>query len=272
MRGRVVVSMTTIPSRIGLIDSVIDALLGQTYRDIDLRLYIPLACHRTGGGYEVPDRLAARAREDARFTIRRIATDYGPATKLLGAYEDLSARDCPPTACVITVDDDILLESHAIEELIEASGRYPGEALGFMGVSGDEFVHAEQLSAHGLPHATPSVLGGYRSVLYPLQILDHSLFEDYAGVKARCPTFLDDDHLFAWNLARRGITRRVLATRHPGPDHGLNIRFLNLPEALSGGPNGGAAVMRSHRCLAEYYRFRGWAADAVSDALRAKNR
>lgn len=272
MRAKVVVSMTTIPSRVGLIDSVIDALLEQSYRDIDFRLYIPVACRRTGGRYEVPDQLAARASEDARFTIRRIATDYGPATKLLGACEDLSSPDCSLTTCVITVDDDILLESHAIEELVEASGRYPGEALGFMGVSGDRFVHAEQLSAHGLPHATPSVLGGYRSVLYPFQILDDSLFEDYARVQARCPPFLDDDHLFAWNLARRGITRRVLATRHPGPEHGLNIRFLNLPDALSGGPDGGAAVMRSHRCLAEYYRCRGWGSYAVSDALRAKNR
>jgi hypothetical protein len=258
MSASVVVSMTTIPSRVGLIDGVIEALLDQTHRDIDFRLYIPVACDRTGRGYDVPDRLAARAMEDARFRIRRIATDYGPATKLLAAYEELSSRDCSLTACVITVDDDILLESHAIEELAEASSRYPGEALGFMGVSGDEFVHAEQLSANGLRHATPSVLGGYRSVLYPLQILDDSLFEDYAGVRARCRTFLDDDHLFAWNLARRGITRRVLATRHPGPEHGLNIRFLNLPDAVSKGPDRGAAVMRSHRCLVEYYRCRGW--------------
>jgi hypothetical protein len=221
-------------------------------------LYIPIACHRTGCGYEVPDRLTARTKSDSRFTIRPIATDYGPATKLVGPYEDLKQRAWSEKACVITVDDDVVLERHAIEELVEASARYPDEALGFMGVSGNDFVHAEQLSARGLPHATPSILGGYRSILYPLRILDDTLVEDYDAVRADCPTFLDDDHLFAWNLARRGITRRVIATRHSGPNRAFNFRLLDLPDAITHGPDDGAAVLRSHRSLIEYYRARRW--------------
>jgi hypothetical protein len=254
----VIVSMTTIPSRIGLIDPVIGALLAQTHVDFELRLYIPITCGRTGLRYEIPDWLTARTHDDRRFTIRRLATDYGPATKLLGPQMDLAEDGASEETCVITVDDDVLLDPHAIEELVEGSARYPDEALGFMGVSAEEFIHAEQLAAEGLQHATPSILGGYRSILYPLRVLDGSLIEDYEGVRALCPTFLDDDRLFGWNLARRGVTRRVIATRHPGRDFTLNCRLLELPEAITFGPDGGAAVMESRRFLSDYYTGNGW--------------
>jgi hypothetical protein len=250
--------MTTIPSRIGLIDPVIGALLAQTHVDFELRLYIPITYARTGLRYDVPDRLTARTHDDRRFTIRRLATDYGPATKLLGPLTDLAGRGASDESCVIIVDDDVLLDPHAIEELVEGSARYPDEALGFMGVSAEEFIHAEQLAAEGRQHATPSILGGYRSVLYPLRVLDRSLIEDYEGVRALCPTFLDDDRLFSWNLARRGVTRRVIATRHPGPNFGLNCRLLEFPEAITSGPDGGTAVMESRRFLSDYYISKRW--------------
>jgi hypothetical protein len=251
----VIVSMTTIPSRIGLIEPVIESLLAQTYRDFELRLYIPTMCSRTGGRYELPEPLVTRTRDDPRFTIRLLDRDYGPATKLLGPLEDgLSGQD----ACVITVDDDVLLEEHAIEELVEASQLYPDDALGFMGVSAEDYIHAEQLAAGGLPHATPSILGGYRSVLYPASVLDGSLIEDFEALSACSSTAIDDDRLFAWNLARRGVTRRVIATRHPGPDFGLNCALLEFPDPLTNGADGGDAVMVSRRRLMDYYSSKGW--------------
>jgi len=254
-----VVSVTTVPWRIRFLDSVLHNLLAQSFNDFELHVYIPYRCQRSAEPYELPASLLALERSESRLQLRRLATDYGPATKLLGPFLEHQDAQTSGDASLITVDDDVELERHAIEELVEATARYPEDALGFMGVSENQYIHAETLAAHGLADFTPSILGGYRAVLYPLRSLDASLLEDYDGVTDRCQPFLDDDHLIAWNLSRRGITRRVIATRYPGRDFGLNFQFLNLPGPITSGEDGGPGVLRSHRRLIDYYRDNGWA-------------
>jgi hypothetical protein len=253
----VLVSLTTIPSRVGRVGDVIRALLDQSFAELEVRLYVPRVCRRLEARYEIPTSLPALAAEDSRFSILRTETDYGPATKLLAPYGDILAGEGAARRFLMTVDDDVLLEVHAVEELVAASARHPGEALGFMGATGDTFTHAEGLSAAGLSNAEQSVLGGYRGILYPVEVLNESLFRDYEAVSDRCGPFLDDDHLFAWNLARRGIRRRVIATRHPGPSASLNTRLLELPDSVTHG-DGGRTMASSHRCLVEYYEENGW--------------
>jgi hypothetical protein len=114
------------------------------------------------------------------------------------------------------------------------------------------------LAAQGLLDQSVSVLGGYRAVLYPAAAFDDSLFSDYFAAARRCTPFVDDDHLFAWNLARRGIGRRVIATDHPGPSFGLNVELLDRPDPIHFGADAGLAAEASHRCLAEYYGSNGW--------------
>jgi hypothetical protein len=230
-------------------------MLAQTFRDFSFRLYVPRVCKRTGERYQVPEVVAAYEKE---LSVCHIDRDYGPATKLLAPLAEIEAQQGAGPACIVTIDDDVLLEPHAIEELVAAAARYPGEAIGFMGVSGGRFIHAETLSEMQSPHATVSVLGGYRGVLYPLEILDASLIDDYESIAERCDGFVDDDHLFAWNLARRNITRRVIATGYPGPRGLLNIQVMDLADSITYGPDGGAAVERSHSSLSEYYLSNGW--------------
>jgi hypothetical protein len=253
-----IVSMTTIPSRLPFVADAVERLLAQSLQEIDVRLYLPTACRRTATRYVLPERLTALSESAPNFSIHWTRADFGPATKLLGPLDDLRGQRPAPRIPVITVDDDVVLEPHALEELVEASVRHPGEALGFTGASGDDFVHAEQLAAAGLPYAIRSTLGGYRSILYPVEVLDDSLFGDYAAVSESCDAFLDDDHLFAWNLARRGITRRVIATRYPGPGSTFNFELFALPDSITHGPDGGASVWASHQCLQEYYVRKGW--------------
>jgi GT2 family glycosyltransferase len=252
--SRVIVSMTTIPSRLPHCSHALDRLLSQSVTDFDLELYLPEVCRRTGERYEPPAELAAYG---DRLTVRQITRDYGPATKLLGPLATILEGDEDRRA-VITVDDDVLLEPHAIEELLGAAARHPHAALGFMGVSGAHFIHAETIGANGLSHVAVDVLGGYRAVLYPVEVLDRTLFTDLDALTERIGPFLDDDHLFGWNLARRGIPRAVIATHHPGPRHAPNIELLDLPDAISGEGGDPPSVQRHHQELIAHYRTMGW--------------
>jgi GT2 family glycosyltransferase len=250
--SRVMVSMTTIPSRLPHCTHALDRLLGQSVTDFDLELYLPEVCARTGEHYQVPPELSGYG---GKLAVRRIATDYGPATKLLGPLAMVLERGDEDRRAVITVDDDVLLEPHAIEELLDAATRHPHTALGFMGVSGGHFVHAEAVAANGLSHVPVDVLGGYRAVLYPVDVLDRSLFADLDALSERVGPFLDDDHLIGWNLARRGIPRAVVATRHPGPRHALNVELLDLPDAITADPS---SAQRAHQALTDYYKAMRW--------------
>lgn len=254
-RSRVIVSMTTIPSRLPHCGQALDRLLSQSVTDFDLELYLPEVCTRTGERYEPPAELTAYG---DRLTVRRITTDYGPATKLLGPLATILKDGDEDRRAVITVDDDVLLEPHAIEELLGAAARHPHTALGFMGVSGAHFIHAETIGANGLSHVAVDVLGGYRAALYPVEVLDRTLFADLDALTERVGSFLDDDHLIGWNLARRGIPRAVVATRHPGPRHAPNIVLLDLPDAISRDGGDPSSVQRDHRELIAYYRTMGW--------------
>lgn len=254
-RYPVIVSMTTIPSRLPFVGATLECILGQSFTDFNLHLYIPRVCRRNNERYEVPDYLAGYG---DRLNICRIDTDYGPATKLLGPLQTILADASPEGDWIITVDDDVLLERHAIEELVAATRGDSRTVIGFMGVSAGDFIHAETLAANGASHASVSILGGYRGVLYPVDVLDRTLFGDHEALDERCGPFLDDDHLIAWNLARRGIPRHVIATRHPGPGYALNLQLLHLPEAITFGTDSGSAVDDCHRALIEYYREMGW--------------
>ena len=257
-RPMVVVSMTTVPWRIHQIETTVHSLLAQTFTAYELELYIPFVCLRTSEPYDIPDSLQELARTDSRLHLRRLTTDYGPATKLLGPYLAWRTRAAAKNLSILTVDDDVRLERHAIEELVTASARYPQDALGFMGVANREFTHAELLLCRGQDSLPTGVLGGYRGILYPMRALDPSLLTDYAAVSSRCGPFLDDDHLVAWNLARRGITRRIIATGHPTPALTLNVQFLELPGPITCGALGDTDVSRSHRCLTKLYEANGW--------------
>jgi hypothetical protein len=243
--------MTTIPSRLPFLAPVLDRLLDQTFTDFTLQLHVPEVCRRTNRRYVLPAYLARYAK---RLAVCPADADYGPATKLLAPF----VRGSSVGDVLITVDDDVLLERHAIEELVTAAARCPSDALGFMGVSNGRFVHAESLAERGLPYASVSLLGGYRGVLYPVGALDQSILADYSAISRACKPFLDDDHLFSWNLARRGISLTVIATEHPPAGPGINAQLLNLPDPIHFGSDGGAAVRRSHLCLTEYYVSNGW--------------
>ncbi len=122
-RSDMIVSLTTIPSRIDLIADTLKSLLTQARPPKEIRLNLPAFSRRENRPYAVPDWLGGLASV-------RIAPceDYGPATKLLPTL-----ADAMPGQPILVVDDDRIYPTSLIAELEKASAAQPGAALGLGG-------------------------------------------------------------------------------------------------------------------------------------------
>ncbi len=124
-----VVSLTTIPSRIGHIAMTIKSLLDQTLPPAEIRLNVPEHSRRENCGYEIPGWLAALA----TVTIVR-CQDFGPATKLFPTLTSV-----PGDTAIVVVDDDRIYPPDFLENLAAHAEAEPDAALGLSGwvVPGD---------------------------------------------------------------------------------------------------------------------------------------
>lgn len=103
VRPRVVVSLTTLPSRIGGVVETIDSLLQQTLQPDAIYLNVPSASERfKEESYVIPPHLSKLDKVRVRRT-----EDYGPVTKLIPTLDE--ERD--PNTLIITVDDDMMCVS-----------------------------------------------------------------------------------------------------------------------------------------------------------------
>ena len=108
----IIVSMTTVPERVPLLQHSLGALLAQVYRPDRLILWLyemtlPDGAS-IGDGY-LPDNLLALQAQGLEI---RYCRDVGPHTKLLPAWQQF------PQATIITVDDDCLYPPEWLGELV----------------------------------------------------------------------------------------------------------------------------------------------------------
>ena len=237
----VVVSMTSIPSRMSKLAPIITNLLyKQTFVFTQLRLYVPMRCVRQNCVYDIPKEL--QDMQCSRFVICRCDIDHGPATKIIPAMvKEVTQSDFKVDA-LISVDDDINLEMHAIEELVFAHERNRNAILGFMGVVEPNFFHAEQISNT----LTVNLLGGYRAVLYPhntflpftqlfLQLYSRHVMKIIETSQEWPYPVLDDDYVFATMAAIFRTRLMVINTQYVPPERTrLNIQFQHNTDGVSG--------------------------------------
>jgi hypothetical protein len=122
-RADLVVTLTTLPSRIARIDTTLKSLLRQTVSPTTIRLNVPRVSRREGATYDVPERLR-RLRSVTIVT----AGDYGPATKLIPAL--LDGRD---DTRLLVVDDDRIYHPYFVEQMAACSDRHPDAAVASSG-------------------------------------------------------------------------------------------------------------------------------------------
>lgn len=250
MDVRVILSMTTIPSRVVRLPRIVNSLLTQTYPFEQLILYVPAVCKRQQKAYVIPQELCAL--QSPRFAIRFGVEDDGPATKIIPAMREFASEQ---NVIIVSVDDDVLLESHAIEELVCAHKHNTSCLLGFMGVVAPRFLHSEQLDNASI---NMTLLGGYRSVLYPNRVFSWFL-ETFDHIKQSLVDnewplpIVDDDYLFARIAHQCNVDRMVIKPSLAPQRAQLNIDFDHNVDGVSG-PQASSLIPISRKATDHCFR------------------
>src|SRR5206468_12553760 len=115
---RVIVSLSTVPDRIGNLGPTIRSLLKQTRPPDEIVLAMPEFSVREQRPYVVPKYISLLP----RVRVLRCAEEWGPATKCIGAIQDELAAGRENTL-IMVVDDDRLYPRDALETYLYYSGQ-----------------------------------------------------------------------------------------------------------------------------------------------------
>lgn len=115
----VVVSLTTIPPRFGLIGPTLEGLLRQTADIDEIRLHIPKRYRR------FPDFEGDLPDVPKGIRVVQVEDDLGPASKVLFAAEDMRGVDCDLIYC----DDDRLYHPGQFARMIAESRKRDGNCI-----------------------------------------------------------------------------------------------------------------------------------------------
>lgn len=110
----IIVSLTTIPSRIPMIYLTINSILTQTIIPDKIILNIPLAYNNFKNNFTIPDNLANHP-----VIIINRCIDYGPATKLLGLVSNGVLEKLDNKDLIIVIDDDRIYQPTLIENFLK---------------------------------------------------------------------------------------------------------------------------------------------------------
>ncbi len=210
----IVVTLTTIPSRIRQIFPALNSLLDQTVLPDRILLALPERSVREQSRYTVPDELE----EHPRITVLRSDRDWGPATKLIPAL--LACADAPDTS-LLAVDDDNVYPRTFVETFQRFAGELPDAALSGRGCGVPASLRWHKCREFlGTTVTTPKrtdIVEGCGGILVRPRFFDETLW-DYDPAPARA--FFVDDIWVSGHLARRKVPRYVIP--FPGP-------FVYLP-------------------------------------------
>ena len=137
--------------------------------------------------------------------------DIGPSLKIYGLLPELDviARD---SNYILLLDDDTVHHPSIIKQLCDST---PTQCItGCMGVNPPRFIHGEEIQSE----TEVRVLGGYRGVLYPTEILRslktpfREYIQEIVGIyKLELGTIpLHDDHIFASFFRRNKVPLQVV--------------------------------------------------------------
>ena len=201
---RVVISLTTTPSRITRLGPTLRSLLTQDYPLTAVYLAVPRHSVRENRTYTVPAVLARHP----TISILDSERDWGPATKLLPM---LRAERERPETLVIAVDDDNVYPREMVSTFVRWSSTLPDAALCFRGwrvPSSGRWRDGRAVFGTRVDTPTPmDVITGCGGILVKPRFFDAAVFDYDAAPRS---AFFVDDIWISGHLARRRIPRYVI--------------------------------------------------------------
>lgn len=203
-RSDVVVTLSTIPSRMGSLRPTLHSLLDQTVQPAEIVLALPAWSRREARAYEVPREIRAHP----RIRILEAERDWGPATKLIPALRAYGDR---PDTPLLAVDDDNVYPRTFVETYARWSEALPGGALTLRGCRVPDSRRWRDCREYkGSSLARPNrtdVVEGCAGILVRPRFFDEAFF-DYDDAPEEA--FFVDDLWVSGHLARRRIPAWVI--------------------------------------------------------------
>lgn len=224
-RSDAIVSLTSIPSRLPLIERTLKSLMRQSYAPRRIVLNLPRFSKREGVAYVAPQFLDGMASVTIRW-----CDDMGPATKLLPTLLN-EAPDTP----IIVVDDDRIYPENLVADLMAAAGRDPGSAFCMSGwVVPDDLTDRPTTVWTNLRMLPPApirarrltkptevdILQGLSGYLVRPSFFDVAAITDYAHAPKEA-FFVDDVWISAHCRARRFVIPSARANYQPKLQRGF---------------------------------------------------
>ena len=233
---KVIVTLTTIPSRFKFVRDTLVSLIKQSIKPDEIVLSLPMESVREpckGDPYKITDQILNEFKNHG-VTIWRTKKDYGPATKLLGLLE----REIPKNlskeeeSLIITVDDDKIYHKDSVKQLLEGWQRNQDCIVARKGVVMIQLkktsklylsrkrtfdmlnrYHEIVLKGSDLTKDTEiSILLGTGGVLYRASYFDDDIF-DYKKKDKKFPSekiFHTDDIYLSGYVSVKGIVKKAI--------------------------------------------------------------
>lgn len=243
---KVIISLTTIPSRMTHIYPCLVAIDRQKFKPDEIVLVLPKESKREpkedgSDPYVIPENIQQLVNQK-KITIYRPERDWGPGTKLLPVLKREMDKKLPPNkeSIIITLDDDKLYFPTTIESLLKCWQKNKNFVCarkgGFMEFTKNKKNHPqyEMSRKYGFMYESPCrgadfkrpnlihVVYGTGGVLYRPSFFDSSIFEYEKGPPE---AFFVDDVWISGHLARRNISSLIApCPRNKYHDKTENIR------------------------------------------------
>ncbi len=224
----IIVTFTTVPSRIAQIKPTIISLLQQTHRPSIIELNLAIEPQKNDGDWSIPLWLESLT----SVSINWLDYDYGPASKLIPTLERHQNEDC----LIIVVDDDMIYPKDLIENFYKADQQSRGGkvfcASGHLITKNHHFFESPSGRRIKLGRRRVAIIegcGGYsvRPKHFNIEILKS--LNDAPNNAMRM-----DDIWFSGHLSRRGIEKIKIATgRRHGLPQSMEAAITGPREALS---------------------------------------
>lgn len=241
--GRVIVSLSTLPDRIGNIEPTLRSLIGQTRPPDEIVLAVPRFSIRQQKPYVIPSFLE----QLPGVRVLHCERDWGPASKFIPVVNEEMAAGRGDTL-IMVVDDDRTYPPDALETFLHYHSVLPDAALCFRGaLMPRSLVWFLPKMIRGNQIRTPkpvAVITGTASYLIQPRFFDSRL-TDYASAPAS--SFYMDDIWISGCLDLRGIKKYVVPTSAMM----RSVRTQRKTMALSDVPNG---PVRSNTEVIDFFR------------------